>query len=87
VLKNATAILGIGTVAVFLLAYFVVGLLNPQFHLVYDFISKLGASGQPLATAWNLIGFGVVGILFAAFGFSLGLVLQDRWVGMCLFSD
>lgn len=83
-LKNATAILGIVTVTVFLLAYFVVGLLNPQFHLVHDFISKLGAPGQPLATYWNLIGFGVVGFLFAAFGFSLGLVLQDRWVGMCL---
>lgn len=79
-----TASLGFATVGVFLIAFGVFAWLNPQFNFLNDFVSKLGAVGEPLAVIWNVVGFGVVGFLFAAFGVSLGITLRDRLAGICL---
>ena len=49
-----------------------------------DYISLLGADGQPFAIWWNLLGFVSVGILFAIFGWAYSRVMNDTWVGVFL---
>ena len=60
------------------------GFLRPDFDFFVDFISKLGAKGQPYASCWNVVGFGAVGLLLAAFGWLFGLCRNDRVLGACL---
>jgi hypothetical protein len=58
--------------------------LNPGFDPVNDYVSKLGAKGQPYAFWRNLLGFGTVGALILAFGATYGAHLGDRLVGVLL---
>lgn len=58
--------------------------LTAEFSYLEDFVSELGATDQPFAIWWNLIGFLLVGILLAAFGYNYGRVVDDRLVGICL---
>ncbi|MEM8484627.1 MAG: DUF998 domain-containing protein [Bacteroidota bacterium] len=83
-MRLPTAYLGLAAAAVFIIAFFVIAMLTPDYALWYDYISKLGALGQPLAPWWNAIGFVVVGILFSAFGWTFGRTINDRIVGGCL---
>ena len=78
------ALSGLAAVVVFCLAFLILGLLHPNFDLLYDFVSKLGGKGQPNAVAWNLLGFGLVGLLFAVFGWNYGVLKNDRLLGGCL---
>lgn len=80
----AAAIFGFASVAIFALAFGLFAVLNPAFDPGGDYISKLGASGQPYAIYWNCIGFGLVGAALAAFGWSYGAALGDRVLGACL---
>lgn len=82
--KKVAAWLGISAVGLFGVALMVFALLNPNFNYLEDFVSKLGAIGQPYALWWNLIGFLAVGVLLAAFGLAFGRVVEDRIVGMLL---
>jgi hypothetical membrane protein len=79
-----TALLGLSSVAIFVVSFFLIGILSPDFHIASDYISKLGTQGQPYANCWNLIGFGVVGIALATFGWLFGLCRNDRVLGTCL---
>jgi hypothetical membrane protein len=81
-LQQVTAWLGIAAVGVLCAALVVFSWLNPGFGLVEDYVSKLGARGQPFALWWNLIGFVSVGLLFAVFGWAYGRVVEDRLVGV-----
>lgn len=58
--------------------------LNPGFDPVNDYVSKLGANGQPYALWWNALGFGTVGALISGFGATYGAHLGDRVVGALL---
>lgn len=60
------------------LALVLFGYLNPSFSFLHDFISKLGAMGEPNALGFNLLGFVVVGILLFLFGWHYGRYLEDR---------
>jgi len=77
--------MGITTVGLLCTALVVFSWLNPGFGLIEDYVSKLGAKGQPFAVLWNLVGFVSVGLLFAAFGWAYGRIVEDRLVGF-LFS-
>ncbi|MEM8679704.1 MAG: DUF998 domain-containing protein [Planctomycetota bacterium] len=83
-LRTFTAELGLMTVALFVMTFLLLGSLTPGFHLLTDYISRLGARGAPFETAWNLIGFGTVGVGLAVFGWCFGLVAHDRILGACL---
>ncbi|MEM7454674.1 MAG: DUF998 domain-containing protein [Planctomycetota bacterium] len=75
--RYAAGYLGLATVGVFVISFFVFAILTPDFDLVNDYISRLGAKGQPHAVWWNLTGFVAVGILFASFGWSYGRYIGD----------
>ena len=49
-----------------------------DFSFFADFISKLGAKGEPTALWFNLIGFVAVGILLFVFGLAYGNLLNDK---------
>lgn len=82
--NKIAGLLGISAFLFFVLSLAVFGLLNPSFSFLDDYISKLGAIGEPLALWWNIIGFGLVGILFIGFGISYGKVIQDKFSGLLL---
>lgn len=83
-MHKITAYLGISSVVIFGAALVTIASLTHEFSYLEDFVSKLGAQGQPYALWWNLIGFLMVGTLLAAFGFFYGKVINDRLVGICL---
>ncbi len=82
---RVTGILGMSSVCIFALALITFGWIHPDFHFFQDYISKLGARGEPLALAWNLTGFVTVGILLSLFGLSYGKILKDSLIGVLLF--
>lgn len=75
---------GILAFAVFCFALIVFGSLNQEFSFSNDFISKLGAKGEPFAVWWNMTGFVLVGLLLIVFGISYGKILNDQIVGILL---
>lgn len=83
-MHRLAAMLGISAVGLFGFALVVLSGLNPGFNPLDDYVSKLGAVGQPYALWWNVIGFVVVGALLAGFGLTYGRILQDRFVGVLL---
>ena len=83
-LRILTAACGLLSVLVFLCSFLLFGFLRPDFDAFGDFISKLGGKGQPYAFGWNVVGFGAVGLLLAAFGWLFGLCRNDRILGTCL---
>jgi hypothetical membrane protein len=84
VMHRLAAMLGISAVSLFGLSLVVFSGLNPNFNLLDDYVSKLGAVGQPYALWWNVIGFVMVGVLLAGFGLAYGSILQSRLVGVLL---
>ena len=83
-MKKRTAIFGLSAVCLFGITLLLFSVLNPNFNPLVDYVSKLGAVGQPYALWWNLIGFLGVGILLIGFGYTFGLVIEDRLIGMLL---
>ncbi|MFK7906927.1 MAG: DUF998 domain-containing protein [Chitinophagales bacterium] len=82
--QRKTGILGLLSVIVFIASLILFGILNPEFNFVEDFVSKLGAKGEPNAFWWNLIGFGLVGIILFGFGIFYGKFLKDKLAGLLL---
>jgi len=77
-------ILGLFSVFTLIIALLVFGLSNPDFNFWKDFISKLGAKGEPNALWFNLVGFVLVGILLFIFGMAYGSFLNDKLLSMLL---
>ena len=75
---------GVLSAGVLVVAFLVFGSMTPGFDLLRDYISSLGAVDRPWGVWWNLTGFVGTGLLFAVFGWYLGIWLQDRWVGLLL---
>ena len=82
--RRKAGILSLLSVIVFITSLIFFGILNPEFNFVEDFISKLGAKGEPDALWWNLIGFGLVGIILFGFGIFYGKFLKDKLAGLLL---
>ncbi len=76
--------LGILAVSILITALILFGNLNKEFSFLNDFISKLGAKGEPYALWWNLIGFSLVGLLLFGFGLLYGLMQHDRLLAILL---
>lgn len=81
---KVAGILGLLATSIFSLALLIFGLLHPNFSFLDDFVSKLGAIGEPLAIGWNLIGFVLVGIFLIGFGFLYGKTIHDTLTGILL---
>lgn len=62
-------VFGLLSVLTLIIALLIFGISNSDFSFWEDFISKLGAKGEPNALWFNLIGFVAVGILLFIFGF------------------
>lgn len=82
--EKSVGILGLLSVLILIFALIVFGFANKDFSFLNDFISKLGAKGEPNALWFNIIGFSMVGILLFAFGFSYGLLLNDKILSILL---
>jgi len=82
--QRKSGILGLLSVISFIISLAFFGILNPEFNFVEDFVSKLGAKGEPNAIWWNLIGFGLVGLILFGFGIFYGKVLKDKLAGLFL---
>jgi len=83
-LQVISGLLGLSAIGVFITALVVFGSLNTEFSLFNDFVSKLGAKGEPNSIWWNLIRFVLVGLLLVAFGAMYGIILKDRLLGIFL---
>jgi hypothetical membrane protein len=79
-----SGLLGVSSVLLFAAALIVFGNLNPTFDFLEDFVSKLGALGEPYAWLWNIIGFGIVGGGLFGFGILYGSILSDKLAGLLL---
>ncbi|MFS4446902.1 DUF998 domain-containing protein [Maribacter sp. 2307UL18-2] len=77
-------IFGLLSVLTLITALLIFGVSNSGFSFWEDFISKLGAKGEPNALWFNLIGFAVVGILLFIFGLSYGKLLNDKLLSILL---
>ena len=81
--KNV-GILGLLSVLILITALLIFGFSNSGFSFVNDFISKLGAKGEPNALWFNLFGFIIVGILLFVFGLAYGNLLNDKLLSILL---
>jgi hypothetical membrane protein len=70
--------MGICAVVLFWAALFLFGSLRPGYSQMARAVSELGALGTPLMAAWNVVGFGLPGLLLMIFGWRLGRVDGPR---------
>ena len=75
---------GIALVTLFITSFAMVAAYTPGFDVIHDYISKLGATGQPFAIWWNLTGFVLVGLLFSVFGWAFGHTINNKMAGTCI---
>ena len=66
--RRLVGLLGIGAWVLFWTASVVLGAFRPSYSHVVNTISELGAVGTPHATAWNVFGFIIPGLLLAIAG-------------------
>jgi len=76
--------LGLFAVLLFTASLLIFGNLNTGFSFLHDFVSKLGAKGEPYALWWNLFGFVWVGLALFGFGIAYGKILGDKLAGLLL---
>ena len=57
-----------------------VGLLRPGYEPLRDAISELGEKGAPTALLWNVAGFGVVAVLYAAYAIAVRAGFGPGWL-------
>lgn len=82
--QKTAATTGLCGVGLFMISLLVFGFLNSNFHFFHDFVSMLGANGEPNALLWNIFGFGLTGTLLFLFGLQYGKVVGDRFAGLLL---
>ncbi len=59
----------------FVVSFLVFGAIQPGYSHALNMISELGMQGAPNALAWNLVGFGLTGVLALAFAWGLRAAL------------
>ena len=62
----------------FFICLFSFGAIYPGYSQLTKAVSELGAFGAPHAALWNLLGFGLSGLLILLFGIGLQRLLVDR---------
>jgi hypothetical membrane protein len=82
--KKNVGILGLLSVLILIAALLLFGFANSEFSFADDYISKLGAKGEPNALLFNLFGFITVGILLFVFGLTYGNLLNDKLLSILL---
>ena len=82
--EKSVGLIGLSCVLLLVMAVLFFGLTNSEFSFIHDFISKLGAKGEPYAIWFNLIGFVAVGILLFTFGWLYGMLLNDKLLSVLL---
>jgi len=82
--ETSVGFFGLLSAFVLIIAITIFGFTNNDFSFFDDFISKLGAKGEPNALWFNLIGFVIVGISISIFGFFYGLLLKDKLLSVLL---
>ncbi len=82
--EKQIGLLGFLSVLILITALLIFGFSNTEFSFVNDFVSKLGAKGEPNALWFNLFGFVAVGLLLFSFGFTYGNLLNDRLLSILL---
>ncbi len=70
--------IGITAFAIFWAALFAFGASRTDYSHFHKAVSELGVLGAPHASAWNLIGFIVPGLLLALFGTGLATAIDGR---------
>ena len=66
--RRTVGYLGLGSIALFWCASLIFGALRPSYSHAVNTISELGAAGTQYSVLWNLIGFGLFGVLLAFVG-------------------
>ena len=84
--KSAKSVgtIGLFSVMILIVSLLVFGFSNDNFSFFDDFMSKLGAKGEPHALWFNLIAFVMVGSLLFVFGLTYGQLLQDKILSVLL---
>ncbi len=82
--EKTVGIVGLLSVLNLVTALLIFGYLNNEFSFINDFVSKLGAQGEPNALWFNLAGFVTVGILLFVFGLMYGKLLNDKLLSILL---
>jgi len=82
--EKKVGIIGLLSVLILIIALLIFGYSNTEFSFIDDFISKLGAKGEPNAIWFNLIGFVTVGFLLFVFGLTYGKLLNDKLLSTLL---
>ncbi|MFN3192003.1 MAG: DUF998 domain-containing protein [Aureliella sp.] len=75
---------GLAAIAIFAAAFLIGSNMVPTFNPIQDYISTLGTAEKGLGVSWSLTAFALVGILLAVFGWTYGLISQDRWIAAFL---
>ncbi|MDN3203341.1 DUF998 domain-containing protein [Algoriphagus sediminis] len=82
--EKTVGLTGLLSVVILILSLLVFGVLNNQFSFLNDFISMLGAKGQPNSVLFNFFGFVIVGFLLFLFGWGYGQLQNDRLLAILL---
>ncbi|OEK04244.1 DUF998 domain-containing protein [Roseivirga misakiensis] len=82
--EKKIGLIGLTSVLTLISALLIFGFINGEFSFVNDFISKLGAKGEPNALWFNLFGFVLVGLLLIGFGLAYGKMLNDKLLSILL---
>ena len=82
--ETEIGILGLLSILIFIASLLIFGFSNSDFSFLNDFVSKLGAKGEPNALWFNLFGFFTVGILLFVFGVTYGNLLNDKLLSVLL---
>ncbi|GEM_PF-742431 len=82
--EKTVGIFGLSSILILMGALLIFGLSNTGFSFLNDFISKLGAKGEPNAIWFNVIGFVLVGFLLFGFGLTYGRLLNDKLLSILL---
>jgi hypothetical membrane protein len=83
-MNRIVGILGISAVSIFIVVLLIFASINPEFNILNDYVSRLGAKGAPNAIWFNLFGFLLVGIILIGFGLTYGNFIKDKLVGILL---
>ena len=74
--KKQFSLGGIAASILFVTALILIAAVTPGYSHLTNAVSELGMSNAPYALLWNLLGFGVVGVLIVLFAWGLYLELR-----------
>lgn len=76
------ALLGFGGFTLFWMALFGFAALRPEYSHMHNAVSELGVLRAPNMLAWNVLGFGLPGLVMLVFGWEIGRRAKPNGVVM-----